>query len=276
MALSDSTDFTLTAKGVIKAALSKIKSGGKTSLKDEHEVALLALNLLIKSLQNDNIFLWTIEWAQKTFSNPSEVLGDVDGLNYTCRRGHTATAATTPNSGANFTSFWEQTGSGGVAHVVGTVYTAIGDFEPGVDTLEVLQAYVRRDTSDDPVALIGREKYHARFDKDNTGQPIELYLQRGLIPKIFLYPQPENITDVLHYLRVKKLQDFDDINDDSDMRDSMLRWLVYALCADIADDFGLKVQERVYYQRKAEKLKLEARRGNTENETEEFVESYYP
>jgi hypothetical protein len=273
MALSGSTDWSLNAEGICKRAIGKCVRGEPTSLQKAE--ALEGLNIIVKALQNDNIFLWSVDWTTKTFSAPDEVIGDNDGLNYTCRRGNTGAASNRPNSGADYTTYWEQTGSAGVTWVLGTDYSAIGDFAPSVDTLDVIQAYIRRNTSDDPVVIIDRESFHARFDKDNTGQPIQLYLEKKLVPRIYLWPQPENTTDVLHYLRVKKLQDFDRLTNDPDFTTSMLRYLIYELASDLADDYGLELNERVLLTQKAAKFKRDIRKGNRERPTRNFVGSCY-
>lgn len=51
----------------------------------------------------------------------SEVVGD-DGKNYTCILSHLSAAANKPKNGADYATYWSQTGSAGVTWVAGALY----------------------------------------------------------------------------------------------------------------------------------------------------------
>lgn len=73
----------------------------------------------------DNILI--TNGARMVFTNGSTasvVLGS-DGLNYTCIRSHTAAAANAPITGADYATYWTQTGTGGVAWAAATEYESI-------------------------------------------------------------------------------------------------------------------------------------------------------
>jgi hypothetical protein len=272
MALSDSTDWTQTALQVIERAFRKI--GQKNPSQPEKVNARTELNSLVKALQGDNIFLWTVEWKTKTFSASDEVTG-TDSNVYTCIRGHTSAASNKPVTGADYSTYWVQEGSTGGVWATATAYEAIGDFAPDSDCLDIIDSYVRIDDRDQPVKIIDRFRYMEISDKTQTGRILNLYLQKTLTPHVFLWPQSDNTDDVLHYQQVVKLQDFDKFTNNPDFATHWIEHLVYALAAVLAIETGHDMQSKAELRAIAEDNKRKALSSNRSTVDENMVEGLY-
>ena len=59
--------------------------------------------------------------TQPLFADPDEVVG-TDGLNYRCILDHTASSSNEPVTGANYATYWQQTGDQGKTWVIDTAY----------------------------------------------------------------------------------------------------------------------------------------------------------
>lgn len=80
------------------------------------------------------------------------------------------------------------------------------DYTPATGTLVIMESFIRRSGVDTPVTLISRAQYAAIPDKDQEGLPTMLHFDRGG-NTYYLWAAPENSTDVLHYWRVRRMQD---------------------------------------------------------------------
>lgn len=69
MAVSDTADFILTRSKLLAAVLRKVTGELNTADAGEVAVAAEALNLVVKSLQNHSVFLWTSGLTQVTQTN---------------------------------------------------------------------------------------------------------------------------------------------------------------------------------------------------------------
>lgn len=233
MATSGSYDWSLTANGIINEVLEDLQViiPGGTPATAITTSALAVLNRVTKALSTKGIRVWSIDWVQKTFSAPSEVVG-TDGENYSCILGHTSAAANRPISGANYTTYWIKTGTSGGVWATPTAYTSSGDFDADVQTLNVLQAFIREGTDDSPLYVGSMDDYFKISDKTIDGKPTALYFNKLLTGHIYLYPQPHfsNYADyVLHYLRESKLEDFDAVGNDPDFNSIYIDYLVKEL-----------------------------------------------
>ncbi len=61
----------------------------------------------------------------KTIKDTDQVIGS-DTKNYICKLAHTAASSNKPITGADWATYWTQTGSAGIAWVTGSAYTAGG------------------------------------------------------------------------------------------------------------------------------------------------------
>lgn len=249
MATSGSFNWTLTRDNILKRALAKVGNSNPNvnDISDASDV----LNGIMKAWQNDSVFVWTYKWESKPLDTASaEVIG-TDGKNYRCILGHTAAAANQPITGSDWPTFWIEGGSAGAAWVATTVYGSIGDFNVPADTMYIERAYVRDGNSDIPLEIGNWGSYFSITDKAHEGTPTFLFLDMELTPRVILWPLPERIDYVLHYLRVQLIEDFDI---SANTPDSPTRWIdamVYAVAADLADDYGLAIAERQILNAKA-------------------------
>lgn len=75
-------------------------------------------------------------------------------------------------------------------------------------TVAILEMFVRRDGVDTPVWPMSRSEYAAIPNKSDEGLPTRFYFDRAqATPTITLWSVPENSTDVIHYFRMRRLQD---------------------------------------------------------------------
>ena len=77
------------------------------------------------------------------------------------------------------------------------------------DVVDLLEIVVRRNDTDFQVQRISRSDYQNLPNKTTSGRPSSLYLDKQIVPKINLWPAPENSTDVLRYYFIQRIQDAD-------------------------------------------------------------------
>jgi len=77
------------------------------------------------------------------------------------------------------------------------------------DVVDLLEVVVRRDNTDFQVQRISRSDYQNLPNKTTSGRPSSIFVDKQIIPKINLWPAPENSTDVLRYYFIQRIQDAD-------------------------------------------------------------------
>lgn len=229
-----------------------------------------SLNLLLKNLQASGLRLWTVEETTKTFTASSEVTG-TDSKIYTCIKSHTSTTNNKPVTGVDWSTYWEQKGSVGGAWVVSTAYSSIGEFTVATDTIGIDSPFIRQGTTDIPVARISYAEYMGLSEKGRTGVPSYLVFDKQILPRVILYPQPENVIDVLHYLRTRRLENFDD-STIPEIWEKTISWL---LAADVAGKFGVDSRRIAYVESKAEKMYKKAKGNDVESTDSEMIKPCY-
>jgi len=84
-------------------------------------------------------------------------------------------------------------------------------YDLDADLVNVLSSVIRRTngstTTDYQVNRISRSDYHYLPNKDTKSRSTQFYLERSITPKLFLYPAPENSTDVFRYYALTRIQD---------------------------------------------------------------------
>ena len=248
---SSSTDFSLTRSKILKRAFRKagIIAAGENLTAEMNDDGIELLNLIVhEDLPNEGVRLWQREWVTKTLTASSEITGS-DGNIYTCIRSHTSSSTNKPVTGANHSTYWKLAGSTGGTWVTSTDYTAIGDFTGDTDLLDVEQAFIRQSGSDLPLEIISINNYLNIVDKSTTSTPSVLIIERTKTPRIYLWPQPNNTDDVLHYLKIRKLQDFDNADDAPDLPQyayhSLIKILAYNLTFDYPSSMPLRNDLRI-------------------------------
>ena len=98
-----------------------------------------------------------------------------------------------------------------------TLTASTAEYNLNAYDLDVLEAVVRRSGTDYSLERISREDYLNIPNKSTTGRPTQLYFERGVTPKVFLWPTPENSTDQLITYRVQKIEDVNGLMEDIDV-----------------------------------------------------------
>lgn len=107
------------------------------------------------------------------------------------------------------------------------------------NVIDILSAVLRRDGTDTPVVLIGREEYQEIPDKDLEGRPDRMWVNKdrdGIT--IYLWPVPENSTDDLIYSAVLKFEDHDTAADNADIPYYMREAFAAGLAAKLAEKYA--------------------------------------
>ena len=265
MATSGSADFQNTRDQIIQRAYLMIGQVNANTAPNSDQVAdaVQALNSIVKNLQAEKIYLWALDWMQKTFTAASQVTG-TDALVYTCIKSHTSASANRPVTGANWSTFWKQTGSTGGAWVTATGYTSTGDFPVDSDTIGIEKAFLRKNGVDTVIATIGSGQYLSLAEKGSFGDPIQLWFDNKLSPTAYLYPQLEDTDDVIHYLRIRRLEDYDAAGNTSDFPVAWEEPLTYLLAYALSFAAGMPLQERQMLRNEGEYLKNIAKHNDTE------------
>lgn len=104
-----------------------------------------------------------------------------------------------------------------VERVEQALTTAVATVTPTATTQDIMHILVRRASIDYPLKRMTYEEYQNIPNKFITGRPIQFYVDRRVGgPVVYLWPQPENATDVLTYLRVRYIQDSGALRYDTD------------------------------------------------------------
>jgi len=246
MATSGSTDFTLTRDDIIKEALELLDSlaTGATVPSADTTSADRTFNMYIKALQLEGVQLWTRTWTQKALTASSVVSNS--GTNYKCLRSHTSAAADEPGTGANWTSYWEQTtDTAGGAWATSTAYNFRGDFDLDATYISVDQVFVREEVNgkiyDYPVRIEPLGNYLDLTNKitTNRGVPRAVYFDEQLSAITgYLYPVPE-ASMVVHLLATRTIEDFDNGTDNPDFPVRWFEALSLGLATRLAPKFGV-------------------------------------
>jgi hypothetical protein len=270
MAQSGSRDFNQTRQTIIEDALDIVGPDSPTN--DQIVKAARSLNRMLKMWQAEGTSPWAIEWTTQTLTASDEVVG-TDGNDYKCIRNHTSSSDNKPITGANYTTYWEatgETGSGGT-WATSTAYTSLNQYALATTIIGVDEgAFVRNNGTDTQMTPLTRAEYLRLANKTSEGTPIQYWFDRQHTPQIYLYPFPDDTTDVIHLPVVRKLQDLDSQSDNPDLSEEWLMALVWGLAVEEAPKFGISVQEQQWLQTKAERYKNLAIRG-TDDQGDLFI-----
>ena len=83
------------------------------------------------------------------------------------------------------------------------------EYDLGTDVIDILNAVIRRSSTDFTISRISRDQFINIPVKSTTGRPSQYFLDRQITPNLKIYPAPENSTDVLVYDALTRMQDAD-------------------------------------------------------------------
>jgi len=92
-------------------------------------------------------------------------------------------------------------------------------------TVDIEEAVIRKTNSDNTVTdfeleRISRDDYLNIPNKSDTGRPSQYFLDKQLTPVVFLYPTPDDSTDVLRFNERKRIEDITAATENVDIPDS--------------------------------------------------------
>ena len=282
MAVSGSYDYTRTAIQIIKSALRDIGqlAKGETPDSEDYEVALEALNLLIKSWQNKGIGLWLNEettlYLQK--DTIQYALGP-SGDHWTTDP-HKTEAAAAADSAATSIVVDSYTGMAdgdyiGIECDDGTLHwstidtpasTTITiddalDDEVSVDAhvyfytakaqkpIEILANTIRRvdsDANETPIELISRSQYLAINNKTNEGPVNSVYYDNQLTTgQFYVWPEPSDVQEFLRMTSRRPISDVDSLAHNVEVPPEFLLALEYNLALHCAPKFETEAPQFV-------------------------------
>jgi hypothetical protein len=279
MATSGSYNFKMQRDGIIAAALRKLGVLGRGQTPNDNQITegAVSLNVLVKKLQGIGVGLWALEWVTRTLTASTERTG-TDGEVYTCIRGHVSATGDKPITGADFAKYWYKKGSTGGVWSAGATYRSIGDFDLDLNTLWVEKAFIRRANSDHDVDVRSMKDYLAEITKYPTGLTSRMMLDRNFeAMHAYLLPQPDKVTDVLHYQKYTILQDMNSGPDNPDFPPMWLDVLIFGLAHSLAFEYPSVPTSVRRDLRDEARIALDlARTGDEEVEFEPFTRSAYP
>jgi len=80
----------------------------------------------------------------------------------------------------------------------------------GTDIVDITSAVIQRDSTDFQLERISRSDYLYTPKKSMEARPTQFFLERHITPRIYLFPTPENSTDVVYYYALTRMQDAGD------------------------------------------------------------------
>ena len=83
------------------------------------------------------------------------------------------------------------------------------EYSLGTDVIDILNAVIRRGTTDFTNSIISRDQYINIPVKSTTGRPSQYFLDRQITPNLKLWATPENSTDTFVYDALTRIQDAD-------------------------------------------------------------------
>mgnify|MGYP003133978800 CR=1 FL=1 len=133
-------------------------------------------------------------------------------------------------------------------------------------TVDVLDAVLTRDSVDTPMHRISRTDYHVIPDKTQEGRPDRFWVDRQIgTQTMYVWPTPENSTDVIDYWRLRRLYDVTAATETADV--PQRAW--EALTCDLAERLLLKRPDDQISQVRLSELKSARRESFYDMRTED-------
>jgi hypothetical protein len=102
-----------------------------------------------------------------------------------------------------------------------TVTQGTESYNLGTDVIDVLDVVVRRTTGTETIDIrldrVSRAEYFNIPNKATQSRPSQFFLDKQNNPKLFLYPTPENSTDIIRFTKLTRLDDADNARNTMDI-----------------------------------------------------------
>jgi hypothetical protein len=308
MTVSGTNTFSQTRDDIINRALSilGVKTRGRALTAEEVNEASDALNLFVKGLKSEGVYLW--KYAEGTlFLTVGQESYTIDGstANATESFAETTTSATASSgataiavtSATGFTAgyfvgvmkddgniFWTT-----VASVAGTTINltnALTDDVSSAATVYVYQTKItrpeaitsarRRDSSDydTPLNELARSDYFNLSQKKVTGMPTQFYYDKQLsYGTFYLYQAPDDATNTIKFTFQKMFFDFTSGTDNPDFPIEWAETLAFGLASRLTYDYGIDKTKAELIKRTADEM-LRNLKGYDREDSIYFVPTY--
>lgn len=125
-----------------------------------------------------------------------------------------------------------------------TVTASDVDYTLDTNTVDIFDVVLRRDNVDNQMLRLGRNDYQMIPTKSTTGRPSQFYLDRQrAAPVLYLWPSPENSTDVVRFNKLRRLQDVGSATATADIPYLWFEAFAAGLAAKLAEKYA-KALER--------------------------------
>ena len=89
-----------------------------------------------------------------------------------------------------------------------TIVKSTISYDLPADTIDIINANIKESTGlYYAMSRLGLNDYSAIQNKATESRPTQFYLQRTSTPKIYLYPAPDDSSDVVNYWRIRRIED---------------------------------------------------------------------
>lgn len=308
MSVSGTNTFSQTRNDIINRALSilGVKTRGRALTSEEVNEASDALNLFVKGLKSEGVYLW--KYAEGTlFLTVGQESYVLDGLTANATESFTqTTTSAAASSGA--TSIVATSASGftigynigimqddgdlhwtTISNIVGTTISltaALTDDVSSGATIYVYQTKItrpeditsarRRDSSnyDTPLNPLARSDYFNLAQKTVTGQPTQFYYEKQLSSgTIYLYQAPDDASNTIKFTFQKMFFDFNSGTDNPDFPIEWAETLAFGLASRLCYDYGIDKTKSELIKRTADEM-LRNLKGYDREDSVYFVPTY--
>lgn len=94
-----------------------------------------------------------------------------------------------------------------------TVTEGTNNYQLGTSVIDVLDVTIRRtvgtETTDIRMDRLSRSEYFSIPNKDSKAKPSQFFLDKQINPVLYLYPAPENSTDIIRFTKLERIDDVD-------------------------------------------------------------------
>jgi hypothetical protein len=102
-----------------------------------------------------------------------------------------------------------------------TVTEGTASYQLGTDVIDILDVVVRRTINNNSTDIIlnriSRSEYFNIPNKDTKARPSQFFLDKQNNPTLFLFPAPENSTDIIRFNKLTRMDDADNARNTMDM-----------------------------------------------------------
>lgn len=129
--------------------------------------------------------------------------------------------------------------------------------------------------NDVPLNQYSKSDYAALTNKFTTGTPSAIYYSRQItLGELYVWPVPDTSTEKVVLTAEVQLQDFDASGDTAHMPPYAYEYFIWALAAYLSSDYGLPLQERAYFEQKAEVKKQDLLQFEEEEDGVQFIPAH--